>query len=135
MGFAVAHIEDAGRVDKHAMRARQRAAKRIRLGAVAALTGAKHGRDDAGLELDAANDVVLGVGDVEVAASDSASPLGPPSLADARRPAVSRIALLAGASDMVNRRGAGRDAINRVALAQREVERAVTIDGDACAVR
>ena len=69
MGFAVSHIENASRIDEHAMRPREPAPKRIRLGAVSPLTGAEHRRDDAGRELDAANDVVFRVGHIEVAAA------------------------------------------------------------------
>ena len=48
----------------------------------------------------------------------------------AGRAIVARIALLAGAGQMMNRHGRRRDAVDRIALAKCEIEIAVTIDGD-----
>jgi hypothetical protein len=64
MGLAVPDIENTA-IDEHAVRARKGAPKRIGLRTVSSVARAEHGGDDAGLDLDPANDVVFRVGDVE----------------------------------------------------------------------
>ena len=65
VGLAVPHIENTGGIDEHSVRPREGASKRIGLWAIPPLTRAEHGRDDAGLDLDPANDVVFCVGDIQ----------------------------------------------------------------------
>ena len=87
MGFAVAHVEDAGGIDEHAVRPRERASPRIGLGAVAALACPEHGGDEPGPEIDAANDVVLRIGHKQSAAPAGKS-FGAGELRNASRPAI-----------------------------------------------
>jgi hypothetical protein len=62
MRFAVADVDRASCVGEHTMRPGQRAPQRVSVGAIAALPDAEDGSDDASLEIDPANDVILGIG-------------------------------------------------------------------------
>ena len=65
---------------------------------VPALTSAEHGRDDAGLEIDAANHVVFRVGHVKVVAGIR-EPFWAPEPGKAGRPTVARKSAVAGTGD------------------------------------
>ena len=90
--------------------------QRDRFRPVAALAGAEGGRDDAGREVDAADDVVLRVGDVERPVRRMGEPLGPRERRLPRRAAVTAVPLLAGAGDVVNGLPFQIDAVDGVAL-------------------
>ena len=109
------------------MRPRERTSKRIGLGTVPALTRAEHGGDEAGSELDAANDMVFRIGHIQLAARIG-EPFGTCELRQAGRPAIARIALLAGTRQMMNRPGFRGDAVNRITFAKREIDVAFTIE-------
>src|SRR5580693_4694704 len=66
--LAVRYVENAIAVGEYAVRLRQRASKRIGLGAVTSATGSDDCCDDAGIECDAADHVALSVGHIEPAA-------------------------------------------------------------------
>ena len=119
--FAVADVEHTAGAGE-----RRAGGQRVPLDpvrAVAARPGAEHGGDDAGVQVDAPDRVVLGVDDVEAAAADGEA-LRPPSVASARRPAVAGEALLP--SGQVMDGAARRDAMDGVALAQRQIDRAAS---------
>src|SRR4029453_8635084 len=82
--LAVAHVQLVPD-DEHAVRPRQRTPPGIRLGAIASFARAEHGADDAGVQVDAADRMVLGVGHEE--------PAGRPR--QALRPAARRVARMA----------------------------------------
>jgi hypothetical protein len=71
--LAVRYIKNTIAADEHAVRPRQRASKRIGLGAVTSATGAENCRDDPAVERDATNHMALSIGHVE-----PASPVGQP---------------------------------------------------------
>jgi hypothetical protein len=94
--LAVRYIENATAVNEHAMRPRQRASKRVGLRTITSATGAEHCRDNTAVERDAANHMALGIGHIEFPAPIGQA-LGTRELREASRPAIPRIALLAGA--------------------------------------
>ena len=67
MRLTVRHIENAISIDEQAVRPRERTLPRIWLGTIASVAGTERGCDDAGIECDATNDVVLGVRHKELA--------------------------------------------------------------------
>jgi hypothetical protein len=101
--------------------------ERVGLGAVASQPGAEHGRDHAGCEVYAANDVALGIGDIEPPATIG-EPLGPRELRQAGGSAIARIALLSGAGQMMDSPRFRCDAVDGVAFAQCEIKIAVAIE-------
>src|SRR5215212_2054258 len=129
MRFAVAHVEDAVRAGTDAMRARQRAVQRVAVGSIAARPRAEYGRDHAGPQVDAPDGVVLGVRYEEALAADGEA-LGATERGQPGRAAIARVALRPGAGHVVNRAAARYDPVDRVAFAQREIDRAVVADGD-----
>lgn len=86
---------------------------------VAALTGTENRRNDPGAGVDAADDVVFGVGDVELAGCVGET-LRPGKRRSDGRAAVTRVPLRSAPRQMVNRRGFRGDAVDRIALAQRK---------------
>jgi len=95
MSLAVTHIEDAPSIDEHAMRPGKRAVKRVRFRAVTPLPGAKNRSDDARLQVDDTNDVILGIGNVERVAPPRQA-FRPSQSCGARGSAIAGVALLAG---------------------------------------
>jgi hypothetical protein len=61
MRLAAADVQRAAAIDHHAMRSCERAPQRVGLGTISAVTRAEDGTDDAGVEIDRVNDVVLGI--------------------------------------------------------------------------
>src|SRR4051812_38142238 len=129
MCLAVGHIENACGINKHTVRPREPALQWVGLRTVPSLAGAEHGCDDAAIECDAANDVVLGIGHKQRSAAISES-LGARQPGEAGWPAVTRIALLAGAGQMMNRSGFRCDAVDRIPFAKCEVKIAFMIESD-----
>ena len=129
MRLAVGNIENACRINKHTMRTRQPALQRIWLWTVPSLAGAEHRCDDAALDRDAANDVVLGIGHKQISPAISQS-LGARQFGEAGRPAVTRIALLTSAGQMMNRASFRCDAVDGIAFAQGEVKVAFLVESD-----
>ena len=127
MRLAVPDVEGAAPVHEHAVRARQCAAARVGFGSVAALAGAEHRADDPGAEVDPADDVALGVGDEQPAAPPGQA-LGAGQERASRRAAVARVALGAGAGHVVDRLRPRVEAMDGVALAQRQVEIAAIVE-------
>ena len=127
--LTVRYIKNAIGIDEHAVRARESTLQRIWLGTIASLSGAKRGCDNAGIERDASDDVVLGVGHKEPAVPIGKS-LGTRQLRKAGRPAVARIALLAGTGQMMNRPGFRRNAVDRIAFAKRKIKIAFVVESD-----
>ena len=100
MRFAIAHVQHAAVVNQHTVRPRERAPEGIGFGAVTALTGAEHGPDDACRQIDLANHMTLCIGHVQRAARPCEA-FRPGQLRRAGLAAVTRVPLLASASDMV----------------------------------
>src|SRR5437867_1356400 len=101
---------------------RQAALGRHGLRSVAALTGAKHSRNRAGREIDAADRVVLGIGDVQRALRCISEALRTTQLRGHRRTAIAAVSRLAGAGDTVERLCRSIDAENGVSFAKRQIE-------------
>ena len=127
MRLTVRHIENAVSIDEQAVRPRERTLQRIWLRTIASAASAERGCDDAGIECDIANDVVLGVGHKEPAVPVCKS-LGSCQLGEVGRPAVARIAFLAGTSQMMKRPSLRGDTVDRIALAKREIKIAFMIE-------
>ncbi len=75
MRFAIRDVENSVG-EQHTMGAIQLALQRIGFRTVAELTRAQHSCDDAGLEIDFANRVTLGVGDIEAVIGAVGEPFG-----------------------------------------------------------
>src|SRR4029079_18757035 len=106
--FAVGHVEHAAAIDEHAMRPRELALMRIWLRSVAASAGAEHGRDDAGLEINPAYHMVLGVGDIQPAGRIREA-LRSAKLRRTGRTSVAGISRLTGSRKVMDRAGLGID--------------------------
>src|SRR4051812_20226490 len=103
MRFAVGDVQQAGTIDKESMRPRQLALQRIGFGTVATLAAAEHGRDDAAPEVDAANDMVLGVGNKQSAPRRiERQPFRSAKFGGTSRTAVTGVTLLAASRHVVN---------------------------------
>ena len=94
MRFAVGHVDDPF-VDEDAVGPGQLALQRIAHRAVAALTCTEHGGDHAALQVDAANGVALGVGDVDSAVAGVGNSLRAGELRHFSVAAIAGVALLA----------------------------------------
>ena len=119
--FAIGDKQHSATVHQHSVWPRQGASARIGFRAVALLTGAQHGPDEAGLEIDRADHVILGVRDVQRPPPPRET-FGPgqrrrPSLA-----AVSGVSLLAGAGDVVDRECPGIHLVDGIAFPERQIE-------------
>ncbi len=99
----------------------------IRFRSVTALTGAQHGADDARLQGNFANHMILGVGDVEQV-TRTGEPLRPSQFCQARRTTVARIPLFASSRHMMKGQGFGIHSVNGVALSKCEVQLAGSIE-------
>src|SRR5689334_13334297 len=84
-----------------AVRARQFAGKRVAIRPVAALACSGYGGDNTGFRVDAANRVVLGIGNIEGAVRGGGNAFGPVQLRLLRCTAVPGISLLPRACDQV----------------------------------
>jgi hypothetical protein len=67
MGFAITHIDDTVLVHENAVRAGQLALVGIAIRTVASLTRSEYRGNDATLEIDTADSVVLGIRNVDAA--------------------------------------------------------------------
>src|SRR5262245_53010640 len=65
MSFAVADVQHPAIIDEHAVRPGQRTPPRIGLGSVAAPSRAQDRGHNAALQVDLADDVILGVGHIQ----------------------------------------------------------------------
>src|SRR5262245_45599784 len=111
------------------MRPRERTPARIAFGTVAASSGPGDRADRPGLEIDRANHVVFRVGDVEPPARPR-QPLRPGEHCQTRRTVVAAVALLAGPRHVMDRPRPSIDTIDGVALAEGEIQMAVTVERD-----
>src|SRR3954464_268204 len=102
MRLAVADVEDSASVDEYTVRPGERAAARIGFRTVAPLTSAEHGADRVFLQIDLANDVILGVSHIQAIARPC-QPFGSGQLRGPRRTVVARVSLLARPSHVMNR--------------------------------
>ena len=127
MGFAVGHVQRAGRVGEHPVRTRQLAIQRRRFRAVSSHARAQHRRDHTARQIDTANDMVLGIRDEELS-RPVREPLGPTQFRVQSRPAIAGVALLSGPGEPMQRLGPPVDAQDRVAFAQRQIQ--IAIGGD-----
>ena len=76
MGFAVRHEEHTLGVED-SVGAGELAGEGVRLGAVASLAGAEHGRDDSCFQIYASNDVIFGIRQIEAFCTVIRQALGP----------------------------------------------------------
>src|SRR5579885_2547112 len=130
MRLAVSHVDHAAAVHENAVRAGELAGQRIAIRAVAALAGAHYRGDNAAREVDTADGVALGVGDVQAVVRRPGDSLGPVQLGQPGRAAVPGMALFSGSGHVLDAPGALVDAVHRVAFAQNQVEVALGIGGD-----
>src|SRR4030095_7074085 len=97
------------------MRSSERTATGIRFWSVASLTSSQHRADEACLQLNLANDVVLGVGHVQRIAPPCQT-LRPTQSCQTRLATVSGIPLLARSGHMLKRQRVAIDAVDCVPL-------------------
>src|SRR5512143_4011712 len=119
--LAVADVHRSGCAHENPVRTREAAILRRSVRTVAALPRADNGRDHAGPEIDAADGVALGVGEIETPVGRPGDPLRPRELRRLRGSSVARIARLAGSRDVPDAPGARVDPVHRVALSQHDV--------------
>src|SRR5437870_5277180 len=107
MVFAVSDVNGAS-LNEDAMRTGQLARARLAIGSIAALAGTGYSRDNARAQVNAADDVVLSVGNIEALVGSIRHAFwtvqritGRPELCGDRGTAVTRITQLAGASNML----------------------------------
>src|SRR5262245_28448020 len=109
------------------MRSSERAAERIRFGSVAALTRAECGSNHVRLQIDRADDVALGIGDVERVAPPRQS-FGACELRQTRLTAVARVPLLAGSGDVMPGHLLAVETVDGVPFPQRQIQVAGRIE-------
>src|SRR5262245_61789860 len=124
MRFAVGYVQLAA-CRQDTVRTRQLTAERNRLRPVAPLTRTEHGGDDARPQVDAANDVTLGIGDEQRAVRPIRESLRAVQRGIERSPTIAGISADARAGDAMKRLRLGVDAINRVTFPEREIHIAV----------
>src|SRR5262245_41364424 len=127
MGLTVTDIENTTTVGEHSVRPGERTAQRIRLRAVPLRAGAEDRGDNAAFQVDRADHVRFGVGDVQHAIRVSKA-LRPCEFRRAGVAAVAGIALFTRASDVMDRSAIGVDVMDRVTLPQGEVEIAFVVE-------
>src|SRR5262245_1764948 len=115
MRFAVGNIEDAFR-KQNAVRPGKLAAKGTGFGPIAALSCSEHSRDDAGLNVDLANRVILRVRKIEGSPFVVSQTFGSAKRRTQRRSVVSCITLRAGARDSMKRLRLCVDPHDRIAF-------------------
>src|SRR5437867_3528185 len=100
VGLTITNVENAASINTDAMGSSERAPTRIGLGAVASLTGAEHGANDACLQINRADHVILGVGHIERVARPGKA-LWPRQLRHPSLAAIAGVTLLPGPGHMV----------------------------------
>ncbi len=119
--FAVADVDHAASVDQDAVRTREAARQGVAGRSVAALAGAGDGLDDACFQVDTADGVTLGVGDVEAAIRRIGDSFGTGEFRQPGGSAVSRVTLFARAGNVVNAMILHIDPVDSVAFPQHQV--------------
>ena len=130
MRFAVGDIDHTFAVDENAVRPRGLAMERIAIGAVAALAGADDGGDDAAFQIDAADRMALGVGNVDATVRRPGNTFRAVQFSLARVAAFSVVAFLSGPCQMLEAAGSHVYLVDSVPFAQSQVKIALRVEID-----
>jgi hypothetical protein len=108
---------------------RQRASQGIDLGTIASLTGAEHRSDAAFNQINPSNHMILRISHVQMVIRPCQAFRACQRRHDGLT-TITRVPLFPSSSHMMNREGLGVDAVNRVALSERQIQVADSVESD-----